>query len=194
MRKWLVILLVLALCGCTYPKPEQAFRDIDRSMHASQNGPETAESPTTTSQSEGTRPDSLQGYLTSSRPQFCNFSDGARMVEIWLWDGRYSAVLSERQKPSRQIVNDGIWEYNWQIGQNTGIKYKNSEVRGLTGEATKEGVESNKTRFVLKDIDEVARHSNGLNCKEVNFEESLLAPPRIMQFRVAKAKLVDAQS
>jgi hypothetical protein len=116
------------------------------------------------------------------------------MVEIWLWDGRYSAVLSERQKPSRQIVNDGIWEYNWQIGQNTGIKYKNSEVRGLTGEATKEGVESNKTRFVLKDIDEVARHSNGLNCKEVNFEESLLAPPRIMQFRVAKAKLVDAQS
>jgi hypothetical protein len=133
----------------------------------------------------------LQNYLASTTPSFCNMSDGRRRCEIWLWDGRYNAVLTERQKPVRYIVNDGAWEYLWDNGRNSGIKYKVTQIRGITGELNRSVIMSNRTQIMNVEIGDIAMHSQKTECRQASEDETRFLPSKSVQFKEVVARVVE---
>ena len=193
MRALWVLLLSVLVCGCVCIPSDESSSKGSTTLTSVTVAESALESAAVQTSGEG-QVKSIHDRLVSPERYFCNFTDGRRRCEIWLHDGRYFAVITEGQRPDSLIANDGVWEYIWLRGQKAGVKYKNSEVMGLSGESTTVEVESNRTKFVLFDIAEIARHSKSIECWQSEFADDIFYPPKLMQFRVTKARLIDAQT
>jgi len=140
--------------------------------------------------SEGCFPANLSNIndvLSSGQPFYCTYHEQRRNLdcEIWMKDGKYHGTAIYKTYDVH-VVCDGTWVFIWTENMGTGIKYKISEIRGLTGKVDRPLLEAK--RVVALDTDAVDLTSAvDVDCRPAVVGDELLAADPNVDYRTRTA-------